>query len=175
VIAYAEGTVVPISRSREEIARVLQAWGASQVQWGDDYEAGLVMLRFMWTQKKASGSAPAVGARRFQARIVVKLQSKTEIEKEARASTRSSWRPTPKGKLEKLMAARGKREHRVLLLWLKATFNAIDMGIISAEEIFFPYMEGADGATVAEMAMPHIERLLGAGGAKMLLLPGKAE
>lgn len=155
---YAETTAVPIARSRDEIQRVLANWGAKQVQWGDDFEHGAVLLRFIWQK----------GDQRLQARIIVRLQPMAEIRKQA---GETKWRPPFPSKLEKLLNARGKREHRVLLLWLKAAFNAIELGIITAEELFLPWMEGADGATVAEMALPAIGGLLAPGGGRNLLPP----
>lgn len=165
--AFAEGTVVPISRSREEIDRLLQRWGATQVTWGDDYEHDAVLLRFVWVKKNGS-----VGGQRFQARIIVKLQAMVEVR---RAAGETKYSPPFPGKLEKLLTARGKREHRVLLLWLKAAFEAIALGIITAEELFLPFMEGADGRTVAEVALPNIGNLLASPGHFTRLLPAGGE
>ena len=158
---FAEGTEVPIHKSRSEIDRLLQDWGASGVQWADDWDLGRVFLRFMWMEKKTG--------HRFHARLVVQLETNEQLDKKARG--KRYWLPAPAGKLAKMTAARGRREHRVLLLWLKAAFNAIELKIISAEELFLPFMEGADGRTVAEMALPGIERLLSPGGGRLMLPP----
>lgn len=162
---FAEGTTVPVAKSREEIQRVLQNWGAAQVTWGDDYERGAVLLRFVWLQKAT--------AHRFQARFIVRLQPVLALRKLA---GETSWARPNEVRLQKLMEARGKQEHRVLLLWLKAAFNAIELGLITAEELFLPFMESADGRTVSEMALPGIANLLAPGGGRLLLGPAtKAE
>lgn len=159
---FAEGTAVPVSKSRGEIDAILRAWGAAQVQWADDWERGAVLLRFVWVRK--------ADKQRFQARMVVQLSTDAALREQARYGGQSYARVMP-GKLQKLQEARGRREHRVLLLWLKAAFNAIDLGIITAEELFLSFIEGADGRTVSEMALPGIARLLSPGGGRLLLGP----
>ena len=145
---------------------MLQAWGAAQVQWADDFEHGRFYLRFVWDRRNPTGGARQL----FQAKLQVQLQPYAEIENMARRGGRPN-RPVVQDKLKKLLAARGRREHRVLVLWLKAAFSAVQMGLITAEELFLPFMEGRDGKTVAEVALPNIEFLLSSPGKMTRFLP----
>lgn len=61
-------------------------------------------------------------------------------------------------------------EHRLLLLWLKASFNSIEAGLVSAETIFLPFLVGQDGQTVADVALPKMRTMLTAGALEMLQL-----
>jgi hypothetical protein len=152
---YAEDTAVPISRSRGEIDSLLRAWGAQGIQWTDDFEHDRVMLRFVWPR----------GDQRFMARFVVRLPGRAELEPEA--IDQRTRRVSP-GKLERLLLERGKREHRVLALWLKAALNAVDCGLVEAETIFLPFLEDRNGKTVAELALPRLGILLEGSAMKLL-------
>jgi hypothetical protein len=152
---YAEDTAVPISRSRGEIDTLLRAWGAQGIQWTDDFEHDRVMLRFVWPR----------GDQRFMARFVVRLPGRAELEPEA--IDQRTRRVSP-GKLERLLLERGKREHRVLALWLKAALNAVDCGLVEAETIFLPFLEDRNGKTVAELALPRLGILLEGSAMKLL-------
>jgi hypothetical protein len=152
---YAEDTAVPISRSRGEIDTLLRAWGAQGIQWTDDFEHDRVMLRFVWPR----------GDQRFMARFVVRLPGRAELEPEA--IDQRTRRVSP-GKLERLLVERGKREHRVLALWLKAALNAVDCGLVEAETLFLPFLEDRNGKTVAELALPRLGFLLEGSAMKLL-------
>lgn len=152
---YADGTAVPVARSRGEIDKLLREWGADGIQWSDDFKRDLVQLRFLWTS----------GERQYLARFAVQLPTAEELEPQARDGRNGR---VSKPRLDKLMADRGKQEHRLLLLWLKAALNAVAAGIVSAETIFLPFFEDADGSTVAEVALPKLAGLLTGGAARLL-------
>ena len=65
--------------------------------------------------------------------------------------------------------------HRVLLLWIKAALNAVAAGLLTAEEVFLPHMEGSDGRTVAEVALPRLRDLLTGAPASRLLPQGDTD
>lgn len=152
---YAEGTQVPIARSRAEVDKILRDWGADAIQWSDDFRKDQVLLRFLWTWE----------GQQYVARITLALPTADELSKDA-VDGRSGR--VSQGKLQTLMAGRGKQEHRILALWLKAAFNAVDAGIVTAEAIFLAFFEGRDGQTVAEVALPRLPDLL-VGNATRLL------
>ena len=58
---------------------------------------------------------------------------------------------------------------RALLLWLKACFVSIEAGIVTAEQLFLPFLEGADGRTFGEVALAQLPTMLEKGGAANLL------
>jgi len=159
---FAEDTAVPISRSRGEIDQLLREWGATGLQWTDEYDRDLVSLRFVWPHE----------GNRYMARFSIKLPSRNDFEGQAidkRSQTVSE------AKLERLMRGRGRQEHRVLLLWLKAALNAVDAGIVKAQEVFLPFLEGKDGRTVAEVAVPQLTKLLAGSASRMLTAHGEEE
>lgn len=152
---FAQETAVPISRSRGQIDDLLRDWGVTGIQWSDDYQHDRVTLRFIWEHDGL----------RYLARFTVGLPSRAELSKDAIDGR--SFKLNER-KLDDLMRSRGRQEHRVLLLWLKAALNAVDAGIVSAEALFLPFLEGKDGRTVAEVASPRLADLL-KGSAERLL------
>jgi len=156
---FAEDTSVPVAKSRGEIDRLLREWGAKGIQWSDDFEHDTSTLRFVWTFDGAD----------YLARFTVHLPGRAELQEHAidGRTGRVSER-----KLEQLLNARGKREHRLLLLWLKAALNAVEAGLVTAETLFLPFLEGRDGQTVAEVAVPRLAQL-STGSAMKLLGAGR--
>lgn len=159
---FADDTAVPVSRSRGEIDRLLREWGARGLQWTDDWEHGRVALKFLWR---------AGDGKDYLARFSVALPTDDELREEARHGGRGKFLP---GKFERLAEGRGRQEHRLLGLWLKAALNAVESGIVSAETLFLPFLEDRQGRTVAEIAIPRLGQLL-EGGAARLLGDGRRE
>lgn len=158
-MTYAKETNVAISKSRGQVDKLLREWGAKRVMWGDDWEAGQVMLRFVWSYEDVD----------YGARIVLQLATDLELKAAARHRTTYVFLP---GKFRNLQEDRGKSEHRLLLLWLKASFNAVEAGLVKAEALFLPFLEGADGQTVAEAILPRLPAMLDSGGTRNLLGTG---
>lgn len=162
---FAEDTSVPVAKSRGEIDELLRGWGAEGVQWTDEWSAGRVTVRFVWPS----------GEQKYSARFSLQIPTEKEIRTSNAVMIGPSWnRQVSEPRVRDALSARGRREHRVLLLWLKAAFNAVDAGLVSAELIFLPFLEGKDGVTVGERALPRMEALL-LGSADKLLLPGRSE
>lgn len=156
---FAEGTSVSMGKSRGEIDDLLRAWGCNGVSWLDDYEAGVVQLQFRWKRDDLV----------YLARFSLRLPSEAALRERAIDGRTKRFSQT---KLDALRKANGQQEHRVLLLWLKAAFNAVDAGIVDAATIFLPFLVGADGQTVADVAVPKLAKLLR--GSAMQLLSGPA-
>lgn len=153
---YASDTSVQVSKSRGEIEKLLRIWGAKQMQWSDDFDGGNVMLRFIWEHGGAS----------YTARFVVDVSTAQEIKDESRDGRTRKFSQV---KYDKAMDRRGMVEHRELALLMKAIFVAVDCGLITAEQVFLPFLEGQDGRTVGECILPELAKILKHGGAKNLL------
>jgi hypothetical protein len=138
---YAEKTSVPVARSRAEIDRLLRDWRCDGVQWTDEFSQGRVALAFIWSRDRGKGVVE-----RYQARMTLKM-------------------PTGESVAE---ARRRRALHRTLLIWLKAAFNAIDAGLVTAEQLFLPFLVGNDGRTVGEIAIPNLTRLLDGAAGRLL-------
>lgn len=132
------GTTVAVSRSREQIDAILLKWGVAGIQWEDDYDIGRAQLRFRW--KREDGVE-------LVARIRVDLDSEDDLRELAVDQRNGQF---SEKKFERVRADRGKREHRLLLNYLKNMFEAIEAGIIPAESLLIPWIEDATGMTVYE-------------------------
>ncbi|MEL6544134.1 MAG: hypothetical protein AAFQ82_05880 [Myxococcota bacterium] len=143
---YASKTTVPIAKTRGEIDRLLRQWGADAIQWTDEFGEDRSTLRFVWLHEGT----------KYMARFSIRL---APIDPDDVTDLRTgNISPT---KLQKAQDARGKQEHRVLQLWLKAALNAVDAGIIDAATVFLPFLEDGTGRTVAEIAVPRLQSLPG--------------
>jgi len=152
---FAKDTAVPISRSRDEVQKLLRQWEADAIRWTDDFAQDRVMLEFVWAHNGA----------RYSARFALQLPNATMLRPSA---VDGRTRRFSEAKMRKLMEARGKREHRTLLLFLKGAFEAVEEGIITAEQLFLPFLVGRDGRTVSEVLLPKITALLSGGAEEML-------
>lgn len=130
---YAEGTQVPVSRSREEIERTLERFGATAQMWMRDDEVGAVTVAFKRDGKMYKFSL--------------------------RLPPLSAFKETPSHKWIRTAAAakaaqdtETRRCFRSLANYLKAMLDAIDTGIIVAEEALLPYLMLPGGHTVYEQA-----------------------
>lgn len=143
-----DGTSVSIGRSREQIDALLRDWGVSGVQWEDDFEEGLVNLRFRWDNDGTQ----------YVARYQIPLADDEKLIEQAIDGR--SGKPSEK-KLERLKAERGKREHRLLAAFLKNVFESVEEGIIVAEAVFLPWIEDSEGVTVYERLGGDVMKQLG--------------
>lgn len=156
--AFAEDTVVPISKTRAEIDDLLRAWKADGIRWTEDRAGGRFVLEFLWAHEKAQ----------YLARFIVAMPD----EKTLRArSLHAKTRLVVESKLRRARELAGRHEHRVLLLWLKACFNAVHAKLTTPEAVFLPFLVGADGRTVAESVLPQMGKLLTGTGAQLFLPP----
>lgn len=144
--AYTQ-TSVPIDRSREAIAKILRNWGVSNIAWEDDFDNGVATLRFRWKREDESA---------LVARFRVDLDSEEILQKNAIDGRSGSF---SEKKYKRLLADRGKKEHRLLLNLLKNMFEAIEAGIIPAESVLLPWLEDVDGQTVYEKVAPRLDQL----------------
>ena len=165
--SYAQGTSVPVARTRGQIDELLRKWGCDGIRWTDNFTEGLIVLEFVW-QRPLDGEEEPLA---FMARMSLQLPSRDELRKRARHATSHMFLQS---KFDKLCADLGKREMRTLHLWLKACFNAVEDGLVGPETIFLPFLVGQDGRTVAEVALPRLPSLL-LGAADQLLLAGSAD
>jgi hypothetical protein len=153
---YASDTSVSVSKSRGEIENVLRVWGAKQMQWSDDFDGGRAMLRFIWEREGVT----------YTARFTIGVPTKEDIREESLDGRTGRF---SQSKYDKAMSRRGMVEHRELALLLKAIFVAVDCGLISAEQVFLPFLEDQYGVTVSDRVLPGLAQMLKKGGTKNLL------
>ncbi len=144
--AYQE-TTVAVSKSREQIDRILLDWGVVGIQWEDQFDKGTAQLRFRWRRKDDS---------ELVARFRIEVDSEEDLNTKAIDERSKIF---SKKKYDRLKLNRGKREHRILLNLLKNMFEAIEEGIIPAEALLLPWIEDVDGQTVYDKVAPNLGQL----------------
>lgn len=149
-------TAVPVSKSREEITNTLTRWGVAGISWSDDFDEGVVILRFRWTNDDDHT---------FVARFMIDLEPDEKIREEAVDGRNGKF---SENKYEKLLLERGKREHRLLAAYLKNAFEAVEEGLIRPEMVFLSWIEDSSGITVAERIGPIMDQLTKSTLPKML-------
>jgi len=153
--SYAENTNVPSSESRWEITELLHQWGVSGIRWSDDFENQRVLLEFVWKYQDVP----------YHARMTVNLPDDETLKK---MSCHKRSGKLLEDKYDRLRQTRGWREHRVLYIFLKGAFEAIDNGIITPEQLFLPWLVGRDGRTVGEAIAPRLPVLMSESAVAML-------
>lgn len=150
-MSYAEGTSVPIERSKAEIESMLIKYGADQFVSG-------------WGEKEARIQFRAKGR---YVRFVLPIPVKTE--KRFTHQARYDWKPRTQGEAMKAWEAELRRLWRALALVVKAKLEAVQSGIVGFEDEFMAHIVMPDGKTVAEHARPMIEQAYTSGQVVPLL------
>lgn len=134
---YAETTTVPADRSRAEIERTLERYGATAFAYG-------------WQNNSANIMFEAGGRR---VRFLLPLPDKNSAEFQ-RTPARNTQR-TPEAAREAWDQACRQR-WRALALCIKAKLEAVDAGITEFEAEFLAHIVLPDGRTVGDHARPNI-------------------
>jgi len=143
-----ETASVSITKTREEIDTILKKWGVDGIQWEDDFENGIVNLRFRWKKDDT----------RFVVRYRLEIDSEEKLRENA-VDGRSNNKKFSEKKYNRLLAERGKKEHKLLAAFLRNTLEAVEQKIVTAEAVFLPWLEDAEGVTVFERIEPVINQL----------------
>lgn len=146
---YARNTVVSVAKSRAEIDKCLRDFGANQLQWSDDFESGRASLRFLWRSDGID----------YMARFDITVPTEEELRRMPECIDGRTG-AVSENRLAKALDRRGMVEHRELALFIKAAFVAVEAELIQAEQVFLPFLEGADGVTVSERVLPRMRTLL---------------
>lgn len=132
---YAENTTVPVDKSRAEIEKTLQRYGADQFLYAWGNEQAMIGFRFNGRNYK----------------LLIPLPDRKDF-----AQT-----PTGRGrKMEDAMKAweqACRQRWRALALWVKAVLEITETGVISAEEAFMAWTALPNGQTVGQFIEPQIE------------------
>lgn len=140
-MARSKGASPPIERTRSDIADLLKNWGVVGIAWVDDFGKSASVLRFQWEKEN----------KKYVARFELKLEDENELEKQAIDGRTGRF---SQNKYLRLKEVHGRKEHRLLYVWLKDTFEAVSEGIIEADAVFLPWIEDSSGQTVFERISP---------------------
>lgn len=148
---YAKETTVSVDKSKAEIQRTLARWGASAFMYAEDGDDVLVAFKYSGLTVRLALPMPD----RNDATIL-----RTPVSKELRT----------KDTQEKVYQQAIKQRWRGLLLMLKAKLEAIELGIVTFDQEFLPYLVLPSGLTVTDQLMPQIYQAL-EGGSQFPMLP----
>lgn len=152
-MSFAEGTSVPIEKSRTEIESLLRKYGAEQFVSG-------------WSDKDAKIQFRASG--RY---IRFTLNMPSPDEKRFTHQSQYEWRKRSDQSARAMYEQEVRRLWRALLLVIKAKLESVDSKIATFENEFMANIIMPDGKTVAEHAGPMIEAAYQSGKVQALL-PG---
>lgn len=149
---YAAKTEVPSDRSRAEIERILERYGADQFIYGWDGPRARIGFRMAGRQVRLDVPLPERTDPKYQ-------QTASGRYRASQATARAAW--------EQDMRQRW----RAVLLIIKAKLEAVDAGISTFESEFLSNIMLPSGATVGEWAEPQLEHIYQTGQMPRLL-PG---
>lgn len=134
-MSYAEGTEVPVEKSRIEIERLLLRFGAVKV--------GVL---------QEPGSATVYFATKEGWNVQMRIPLPTD--EDAQKVTRNGWALTD-GARRSWVEQRARERWRQLLLVLKAKFTALENGVETFEQLFLAHLV-LGGQPVGERLLPAI-------------------
>lgn len=126
-MSFAEGTTVPIERSRAEIEKLVTKYGASEFSSG-------------WSGTQAAVQFVASGRR---VRFILELPNEEygrELLFNRKRSPYYSRAAIPASEITKVVDAEGRRRWRCLLLAIKAKLEVVESGIASFDEEFLAHI-----------------------------------
>lgn len=129
---FAARTEVPVDRSEQEIKRVLREYGATKI--GTMSEPGRATLYF------------DVKGREVQIAIPMPKTAAPDVPRQTRATRDAD--------------AEERRRWRVLVLWTKGMFEAVNSGIMTFDQAFLGYLVvPGKGTTIGSMIVPNLDAL----------------
>lgn len=155
---YAEGTHVPVQKSRQEIEATVQRFGATAFAYGMEGNTAHVGFEVAGRRIRFTMALPGRDEHRFRF-VPVRGASGPYDRRRTVAQQNEAWE----------LAV---REHwRALAMVIKAKLAAVQAGITTVEDEFLAWTVMPDGRTVSEHAQPAIAQAL-ATGTVPALLPG---
>lgn len=150
---YAQHTEVSADRSRAEIEKTLQRYGASGFMYG--WQESRALIEFIYNGKRI--------------RFLLELPDKNNDEFWLTAGGR---RRKNESQAFAAWEQATRQRWRALNLAVKAKLEAVESKITTFEAEFLAHIVMPDGKTVAEHTIPLVEKAYISGNTPKLLLPG---
>lgn len=135
-MAYAENTNISVEKSKAEIERTLQRYGADQFMYGWNDSQAIVSFHMNERYIKFLLPMPDRNDDQFLKTPTGKRRTAVQIEKEYEQACRQRW--------------------RALNLVIKAKLEAVEAGISEFEDEFMANITLPDGSTVGQFMRPQI-------------------
>lgn len=152
---YASDTTVPVDRSRAEIERTLERYGATAFMYAWDGQRAIISFE--------------IAGRRYRIVIPLPDQRAPEIvrtpkthELRSPAAAKAAWEQA------------SRQRWRALALWIKAVLEAAESGITTLSEAMQPFVVLPNGQTAGEWLAPQVDAAY-ATGRMPALLPSSAK
>lgn len=152
---YAADTSVPAEKSRMEIERTLQKYGASSFVSGYQGTTAAVGFSLNDRQIRFTLEMPDIADDEFTLTPTGRERSEAQAFAEWEKATRQRW--------------------RALSLVIKAKLEAIEVGISEFDDEFMSYIVLPDGSTVGEFMRPQIAAAYEVGTPPSMLALGKGK
>lgn len=151
---YAKGTTVPADKSRSEIERTLQRFGADQFIYGWEPERAVIQFRARGKLIKFELPLPSQDDPRFTHTPSrgTRRDSAAALREWERA-TRQAW--------------------RALAMIVKAKLVAVEDGIVEFESEFLAHIVLPDGQTVGGWMLPQVDEIYASGRMPLALPVGE--
>jgi len=140
---FAEHTSVGADRSRAEIEKTVQRYGATGFAYGWDQSRALITFQMNERRIRFVLTMPDRNAAEFQQTPSGRSRKQPQIYEAWEQATRQRW--------------------RALALAVKAKLEAVEAGITTFDEEFLAHIVLADDTTVAERAIPAIAKIYESG------------
>lgn len=152
---YAQDTNVTSDRSRDEIERTLQRYGATAFAYGWDASSATVMFELL--------------DRRVRFRLPMPDRQSNDFTRTA------TGRPRSQAAALTAWEQAGRQRWRALLLIIKAKLEAVTAEITTFEEEFLAHIVLPDNSTVGEWAAPQLAIAYGRNQMPALLPGGRGD
>jgi len=147
---YASRTEVPVDRSRAQIEKLLERYGASSFMYG--WESTVAVVAFQYEKWMIRFRLPMPAKEDFSRTATGKLRGKSAVEQEHAQAMRQRW--------------------RALHLVIQAKLEAVECGITTFEEEFLSHIVTPDGLTVGEHVLPKLTLAAESGEMPRALISG---
>ncbi len=141
---YAEGTSVPVERSKQQIEAMLKKYGATQTMFAEDSQAGQVVIQFVANQRSVRFRLTLPDKNSEQYTEQRYYRGRTVLVASYDADCRQKW--------------------RALWLCIKGKFEAVENGISIFEDEFLANIVIGGRTTVSDIVRPKIAESYERGG-----------
>lgn len=131
---YAKTTKVSIEKSQIEIQNLFRKYGATR--FAIDWRNNNILFELQGRSVRIHVKNPNINDKEIQLTPSGIQRTSSNIQTAFEQAKRQMW--------------------RVMLLFLKSTLEAIDMGVIELDQAMFPYFLLPNGKTVAEQLLPQL-------------------
>lgn len=160
---YAADTQVPVTKSIEEIERTLARYGATA--FGYARQGGRAVVQFAIPAHE--GAKDPADQRRVRFDLTIPKRDDFRLTPQTR-----QWRSDDA--IDSAWEKAQRQQWRALLLFVKATLEAVEAGLLTIEEAFLAHIALPDGTTTYEWMGPQLAEVYATGDMPELLPPARA-